>query len=310
MAIYEHCSEFAGKQVQLWNIGDAVLDLSTTIPRIAVEYEEGELPDVFKALLEAHDSSQLTGLVIGAWQEVWEPDGEQAKTMVKLLVKHSKALSNLTALFWGDIISEESEISWIGNTDISSLWDAFPKLEHLRIRGGNNLSVAGLDKLTNLKELIIETGGIGQDVVQQVAQAKLAKLEKLDIYLGMEDYGADYSLEDLQPIFSGENLPKLCYLGLQNSEMQDEIAQALADSAIVAQLETLDVSHGTLSDAGAQALLDSQAISKLASLIIIYHYCSPEMVAKLEAHDNITVDEAQEEDAYDDEVYRYVAIGE
>lgn len=310
MAFYEHASEFAGKQVQLWDIGDAVLNLNTTIPRIAMEeYEEGELPDVFKALLEAHEPSQLTGLIIGAWREPWEK-GEQAATMVKLLVEHTEALSNLKALFWGDIVSEESELSWIGNTDLSPLWTAFPKLEYLHIRGGENLSVAGLEKLTALKELIIETGGIGQEVVQQVVQAKLPHLEKLDLCLGIEDYGADYSLEDLQPIFEGKNLPKLRYLGLQSSEIQDDIAKALTNSTIITQLETLDLSYGTLGDVGAQALLDSEHISHLKHLIIIYHYCSPEMVVRLEAQDNVTIDESQEEDFYADEFHRYAAIGE
>lgn len=310
MAIYRHSTAFADKDIQLWNIGDAVLDLDTTIPRIAVDYDEDDiLSDIFRALLEAHSSEHITGLVIGAWDEPWE-EGEEASSIVELLVEHKEALSNLNALFWGDIVAEESEISWINNTDLSPLWAAFPKLEQLRIRGGNNLSVAGLEHLTSLKELVIETGGMGQNVVQQVAQASLPNLIRLELYLGTEDYGADYSLEDLQPIFSGENLPKLGYLGLENSDMQDAIAKALADAAIVDRLKILNLSHGTLTDVGAQTLLDSEKIRRLSHLIIIHHFCSPEMIAKLEARDNVAIADAQEEDVYNDEVHRYVAIGE
>ncbi|MFC7639817.1 hypothetical protein ACFQX6_01220 [Streptosporangium lutulentum] len=46
-------------------------------------------------------------------------------------------------------------------------------------------------------------------------------------------------MEALEPILSGERLPTLKHLGLQDSEIQDEIASAVASAPVVARLESL-----------------------------------------------------------------------
>jgi hypothetical protein len=48
-------------------------------------------------------------------------------------------LTNLRAIFLGDITYEENEISWIEQSDVSPLLRAYPALEVSRVRGGNSL---------------------------------------------------------------------------------------------------------------------------------------------------------------------------
>jgi hypothetical protein len=79
---------------------------------------------------------------------------------------------------------------------------------------------------------------------------------------------------------------------------------------LLAHLRILDLSLGTLDDAGAAALLASPVVERLAKLDM-HHYCSPEMVKRLQSL-GIEVDasEPQEDDEYDGERYRYVAVAE
>ncbi|BFH11652.1 hypothetical protein J6TS7_07520 [Paenibacillus dendritiformis] len=106
-----------------------------------------------------------------------------------------------------------------------------------------------------LKELVIICGGLPAEVLADIRNAKLPELRKLELYLGVDEYGFSGSLDDVLSVAKPGLFPKLTYLGLKDSEIQDEIAQALADAPILDQLETLDLSYGTLSDAGAEALL-------------------------------------------------------
>jgi hypothetical protein len=68
---------------------------------------------------------------------------------------------------------------------------------------------------------------------------------------------------------------------------------------------------GVMTDEGAAALLASPAIARLEKLDVHHHYCSEEMTAKLQSL-GIEVDasERKEPDEDDDEVWRYVAVGE
>jgi hypothetical protein len=66
-----------------------------------------------------------------------------------------------------------------------------------------------------------------------------------------------------------------------------------------------------LDDTGAAALLQCPATRKLEKLDIHHHYCSDEMVQRLQVL-GIEVDtgEQQEPDFYDGEEQRYVAVSE
>ncbi|MBV9124451.1 MAG: STM4015 family protein [Planctomycetes bacterium] len=278
--------------------------------RLDLSYEEaregGRLTDRLAALLQDPAAGQVSALVIGNWSF----EGENAAPIVEALVAARDKLTNLKSLFLGDIVMEEQEISWIQQTDMSPLFDAYPELEHLRIRGGTGLSL-GTVKHKHLQSLILESGGLPVEVVRAVGSAKLPALEHLELWLGTPEYGGNATVEDLQPILAGKQFPKLHYLGLRDSEMADQVAAAVAQAPVLKKIRVLDLSLGNLSDEGAKALLASPAVAQLEKLDIHHHYVSKELVKQLKAL-GITVDagDPEEPDEYDDEVHRYIAVSE
>lgn len=314
MAIYEHIEEFAGKRVEDWEPGAPLGDTRKTIYRISVSYEEGEegtlWTDKFARFLDDPASHEIEGIVVGPWEEVGMGEAAGAQRIIEALTSASGRLPNLKAVFFGDITLEESEISWIEQTDVSPLFNAYPQLEHFTVRGGQHLSLGSLNH-RNLKSLVVQAGGLGREVVEQVTSGRLPELEHLELWLGDSNYGADATVEDVAPILSGNLFPRLKYLGLCNSEIADELALALVSAPILERIETLDLSKGTLGDEGASALIASDAVKRLKRLDLHHHYCSEEMVEKLEEL-GIEVDtgDPQEADEDDGEEHRYVAVGE
>lgn len=312
MVLHEHLQQFAGKPVVDWSEDAGLKDAANPIARLSLSYDEYDTNakwlDLFAAFLEEPDVSQVTGIVVGVWDF---ESSETSQSIVEALVSARDRLPNLRALFLGDILSEENEMSWIQQSDLSPLFDAYSELEHLGVRGGSGLNL-GSPRHEKLQSLRVETGGMDAGIVQGLNRAQLPNLEHLELWLGTSDYGATVAIEDLQPILGGELFPRLRYLGLRNCEMADEVARAVASAPIVERIQTLDLSLGSLSDEGAQALAQSPSIARLEKLDIHYHYCSDAAVEALRSAINGELDatDAQKPDGYDGESYRYVAVGE
>jgi len=83
-------------------------------------------------------------------------------------------------------VVDESEISWIVNSDMGPLLAAYPRLQQLRVRGGQELAFGDL-RHDNLRTLIVETGGLSGEVLQQMAAARLPALTHLELWLGDAD---------------------------------------------------------------------------------------------------------------------------
>jgi len=270
------------------------------------EFEEGQrIGTEIEKLSSSPESSSLTSLIIGDWGQAYENSSEE---VVESLVTHSASFPALRKLFIGEMGYEECEISWITQSDLSPLLPAFPELQSLTIQGGNELSLAEL-KHDKLEELIIISGGLGKAVLDHIATSQLPNLRKLELYLGVEDYGFDGSLADLLPLIEVGKFPKLTYLGLKNSQIQDEIAGALANAPILEQLDTLDLSLGTLSDEGAELLLASDRIKKLKALNLSHHYMSDEMISRWK-QSGLPVDVSDKQESDDEEDWRYPSITE
>jgi hypothetical protein len=209
-----------------------------------------------------------------------------------------------------NITYEESEISWIGQSDVTLLLDAFPDLEQLRIRGGTGLNL-GPARHENLRILIIESGGLSGGVVRTIAGATFPKLEYLELWLGSDYYGGDATLDDLAMILSGAAFPALKYLGLRDSEKADEIAAGLADALILGRIEVLDLSLGNLTNEGALALLSGNRLGGLKKLDIHHHYVSDEVIDGLKALGiEVDANDRQEPDTYGGEIHRYIQMSE
>lgn len=304
----EHPEELNGQPIYDWQPGQPLRDPQTALPRIAVDWNAQDTwLDRFAQLLEDPDASQLTGLIVGMWGN--ESD-DGSGPIVEAVVTARDKLPNLQTLFFGDIISEENEISWIVQSDVSPLLEAYSGLKYFGVRGGNNL-LLGSPRHGALQTLVVETGGLDGAVVRGLHNAQLPALEHLELWLGTDEYGASVHIEDVQPILSGTLFPSLKYLGLRNSDISDEIAKALTEAPILERIEILDLSMGTLSDEGAQALLENAAITKLKKLDLQHHYCSDAMMEKLQTLGiEVDLSEQEEEDEYGGESHRYVAVGE
>ncbi|SEG61020.1 hypothetical protein SAMN05444920_103449 [Nonomuraea solani] len=132
-------------------------------------------------------------------------------------------------------------------------------------------------------------------------------LEHLELWLGVESYGGDHTVADLDGILSGARLPALRRLGLRNSEQQDEVAAAVAAAPVVARLEALSLGMGTLSDRGAEALLSGQPLTHLSALDLGHHFLSDAMAARLRsALPGVAVD-VSDQQADDDWLYTAVS---
>jgi predicted DNA-binding WGR domain protein len=217
-------------------IGKRVVDYDPEKPakadvvyRFRSDYDNNEVIPHLEHFLATGAAAETTGLVIGAWHG---DDSEMTpKDVVQLLVKGKNRLPKLAAIYIGDITSEENEISWIHQCDLSPILEAFPKLQLLRSRGGDGLELKS-PRHKNLRALALETGGLDVSVIRSISMSGFPNLEYLELWLGTDEYGANHSVADLQPILSGRLFPKLKYLGLRNSEHADELAAVVVNSPL------------------------------------------------------------------------------
>jgi hypothetical protein len=312
MAIYENLVQFAGRAVEDWDATVGIGNPHATAYRLRVSYEAEEEASVWAdelaSLLADPKVGELEALVVGAWGEV--AGGDSSAPVVEALAAARDKLRGLRHLFFGDITMEESEISWINQSDVSPLLEAYPQLEHLTIRGGQSFSL-GSPRHAGLRELVIQAGGLPAQVLREIAAGDLPDLEHLELWLGEEDYGGDATIDDVTPLLKGDRFPRLKFLGLKNSEIQDEIAAAVARSPVLARLEVLDLSMGTLGDDGARALLASPAAQDLEKLDIHHHFVSEELVEALERLGiEVNADDPQTPHEFRGESHRFVAVGE
>ncbi|GIJ74308.1 STM4015 family protein [Virgisporangium ochraceum] len=269
---------FAGLPVVRFEDGKApdVDDPAAVAWRIEVDWEDG--PDDFAEVLDGLLSAvgpALTTLVVGPWGSVGDHPAP-----IDALAARAGRLPNLRALFLGDIVYEESEVSWITPCDPTEILPFFPKLVHLRARGSNGFTpLVGAP----LEALVLESGGLPASTVRAVGASDLPALGHLELWLGDDSYGGDSRVDDLAEILGGARLPALRYLGLCNAEAADEVAVAVSTAPVVARLEVLDLSMGTLGDEGARALLSGQPLTHLRRLDLHRHYLSEEMAARIVA---------------------------
>jgi hypothetical protein len=276
---------------------------------------------LWQQFLDTVPADQVHAVVIGPW---WLGDYETVEPVIDLLCASAARLPALRGVFLGDVLSEESELSWLEMCDVTPVLEAFPLLEEFTVRGcGMGLQGDGLSfrpvRHERLRVLRFESGGLPGEIVRNVGASELPRLEHLALWLGMDEYGGDAAVADLAPILAGGLFPELTHLGLQDSELQDEIAAAVASAPVVAQLGSLDMSMGTLTDAGAEALLAGQPLTHLRALDLHHHYLSDAMADRLRqalAPNGVEVDLSERQKTVthdwdaDQRERRYVAVSE
>lgn len=277
--------------------------------RIRVSPYEDDQPtyaEHFGYFVDNVDTTRVTALLLGCWDE----DLMDSTQALDGLVAHAHRFPALRHLFLADVVQEESEISWIDAGDVGLVLDAFPLLEELVVRGSPDLKPL---RHANLRTLRCESGGLPAAFVTALGMCELPALESLELWLGTPDYGGGATPADLAELLSGVRLPALTHLGLMNSDIQDDIAAAVAGAPLTARLTSLDLSMGTLGDAGAEALLAGQPLTHLERLRIKHHFLSDPTADRLRTTlrpHGVTVDLDTPLHLRDWGTGRYIAIAE
>ncbi len=200
-------------------------DLDRKAYAVRTDYDSGAeaFLERLDALLADPKVGDLKALVIGNWFAD-SADSPPIEAMQRLIAAKDR-LTSLKGIFWGDVVSEEAEISWMHQSDVSPLLHAFPQLEEFVVRGGVGLLFTNL-KHDHLRTLIVQSGGLSSACVKDLAASQLPALGRVALWLGTENYGGDFPVEDLAPILQGKVWSKVEYLGLMNAEKADGIPQA------------------------------------------------------------------------------------
>lgn len=281
--------------------------------RVSVDPYDDDRPweEEFADFLDQVDPAAVRALVIGQWGEAYE---ETSDVPINLVIAAADRLTSLEAVFVGDLEAEEAEITWIQQSDVTVLLAAFPALTEFGVRGGSEL-VFPPTKHERLRALTFQAGGLPAEVVRGVLDSELPALERLDLWLGVSAYEGNTNLTDLAPLLSGTRFPRLNHLGVRNSEIQNEIASAVASAPVVARLRVLDLSNGTLGDEGAAALLEGQPLTHLELLDLHHHFLTDAMAERvrsaLEPH-GVRVDLSEKREPWGDRgaAGRYTAVSE
>ncbi|MEZ6089609.1 MAG: WGR domain-containing protein [Pirellulaceae bacterium] len=152
-----------------------------TVYRFRSDYDDATCVPNLTKFLETDAAAEAIGIIIGNWAD--EDCDAEPCAVIKLLCDHRERLPSLKAIYLGDIVSEENEMSWIHQADVTPLLEAFPNLELLRTRGGNDLAISK-PKHAKLRGLICESGGLPAEVVRAVGRSDFPSLEHLELWLG------------------------------------------------------------------------------------------------------------------------------
>ena len=165
------------------------------------------------------------------------------------------------------------------------------------------------------EELGVSDAGVSMHVAQlrkeldEIANAKWENLEHLEIWTGSPDR-ATATMASLEPFLAARGLPRLRHLGIVNSELSDELIGALATSAVLPQLDSIDLSKGIASADAAGALVGhARAFRHLAALDLSSNHLAPADIERIrDVLDNVMCMDQRE--MYDGGEGRYVEVGE
>ena len=270
--------------------------------------EDIEMADLIHNVLSSPASRFLSSLRLGLPNN--PEDGEcDYEAVLKKIAKH-ETLARLRTLYIGDVTQEESECSWINIRDVSKLYPQLKNLRHLTLRGGSDMKLGKIE-LPDLRTLTIITGGLDKKNVAAIADAKWPKLERLELWFGTDNYGGNCKVKDVAPILAGKAFPKLKHLGLRNCEFIDELAAALPGSAIMKQIESLDLSKGTMTDDGVKKLVEGKAwLAHLRRLDLSDNFIGKASTMAATITNAVRTRPQRTADEYDGTAHRYVALTE
>ena len=271
--------------------------------------ENGKGPGTMvEDILSDPEFSQVTDLVIGCWGDSWEGS---CQPILDQMVEHKEEFSHIESLFVGDMDYEECEVSWIIQGDYGRLWQALPHLKALTVKGSTDLKLGEICH-QELEALTIICGGLPVSIFEEIQNAKLPNLKKLVLYIGVEYYGFDGDADTVRTLLEKSDFPNLTWLGIEDSEIQDELTQAVLDSKYMNQLKVLDLSNGTLTDKGGALLLETlPSYPNVGELDVHFHYMTERMVKDLQALPiKVDASERNEPEEYKGEIWMNAMLTE
>ncbi|MFL1377129.1 STM4015 family protein [Nocardiopsis protaetiae] len=226
------------------------------------------------------------------------------------------SLGGLRSLFFGEILREELELSWIGLGDLGSVVAALPGLRDLTLRGASLGCGLRVPRHENLEELTVQSAALPVRLVDDLCASDLPALRRLELWTGVEEYRGVVAANDLDGLLSGDAFPALRHLGLRNAEKPDIWIASLARSPLVARLEVLDLSLGALTDSGGLALVrHADAFAHLKRLDLHHHFLGEKVCERLRAAlPGVDIDLSEPRDPkvldWSDRVHYYTVIAE
>lgn len=263
------------------------------------------LDSVTKSFLELPFTRLLRRLTFG----LASYDSPNDWTATMKAVTQSNQAKQLTSLSFSDFTSEDGELSFVPFGDFSSAWPSLPSLEQLLVRSGAGGTLGAL-RLPSLRRFVRVSGGLSAGELESITQATWPALEHLEVWTGQDEYGAEATVDLLEPLFVGANTPSLTSLGLVNCEVVHECLEPLARSKLLPRLKRLDLSRGALQDRDVDTLLKhAGAFAHLELLDLCTNQLGDEGVARIkEVLPKASLYDQREQ--YDDDDTRYAAIGE
>jgi hypothetical protein len=139
MSVHEHLTRFAGVPVVEFGYDAEPAPGAAVAWAVRTSYDGEPFGRVFDRFLETVDTTAVTHLVFDYWGAGYQTS---SAVPLQMLVDVAPRLPKLKAVFFGDIVGEEDEISWITQCDITPLLRAYPGLERLDVRGGSHLELS------------------------------------------------------------------------------------------------------------------------------------------------------------------------
>ena len=180
-----------------------------------------ECVQILKRFLSNPSARFIQHLSVG---DIWANDiDDQYRpdlTLVLQVLKNAPCAKHLKHL---EFCGGENDISGV-DLDASQVSKICPNLEQLQVYGGS-ITLGKID-LPHLHTFSAYSGSLSASAVRAIGRARWPKLRSLKVLFGSHYYGADASVKDLKPIFSGQGLQNLEHLGLCNAEFGDRHLQS------------------------------------------------------------------------------------
>lgn len=198
------------------------------------------------------------------------------------------------------------DISWYKLAGMAALSRGAPDLAELTLYAGDFVDLEELE-LPRLRSLALRSGGLRRSRLAALLDRVRPSVERLELWFGRAQYGADVDVPDLRPILDGTAFPNLRWLGLMNAEFTDELCAELHRARILPQLEGLSLAMGCLSSNGApHVIAHSDAYRRLRELDLSKQFLddrSLESLGRVLPQARLTAQRGNRH-------YRYAMIGE